>query len=377
MPLLLFSTRLFHNHGMARLSRRNFGLTLAAAPLLTESALAQLSMLGTSIPPDAVLINANENPLGPCPEALEAIQKAVRDGGRYMFQEASRLADALAESEDVSPDYVRPFAGSSDPLYRTVYAYTSPERPFVTADPGYEAGGSAAAAAGARTVFVPLTTAWAHDVRAMAKAGPDAGVIYICNPNNPTGTLTPKADIEWLAANKPDGCIILIDEAYIHLSRSAVPSIDLVKSGKDVVVLRTFSKLYGMAGIRAGAAFARPDILNKLARYGTGMMPVAGMIGARVSLGVRNLVAERRKIIGDVRDGVFAFLDERGVGYVPSESNKFMLDVKRPGREVAQALAREKVFVGRSWPSMPNHIRVSIGTSGDMEKFKAALVKVL
>jgi histidinol-phosphate aminotransferase len=211
----------------------------------------------------------------------------------------------------------------------------------------------------------------------MAKAGPNAGVIYICNPNNPTGTLTPKPDIEWLVANKPAGCIVLIDEAYIHLSKSAVPCIDLVKAGKDVVVLRTFSKLYGMAGVRAGGAFARPDILGRLSRYGIGMMPVAGMVGARVSLGVRNLVAERRKIIGDIRDGVFAFLDKRGLGYISSESNKFMLDVKRPGNEVAQALARERVFVGRSWPSLPNHIRVSIGTAEDMEKFKAALVKVL
>jgi histidinol-phosphate/aromatic aminotransferase/cobyric acid decarboxylase-like protein len=362
---------------MARLSRRTFGLTLAAGPLLTESALAQLSMIGTRIPSDAVLINANENPLGPCAEALEAIQKVVRDGGRYMFHEAVRLSEALAENGGVIPGYVRAFAGSSDPLYRPVFAYTSADRPFVTADPGYEAGRSAASAAGARTVSVPLTATWAHDVRAMAKAGPNAGVIYICNPNNPTGTLTPKPDIEWLVANKPAGCIVLIDEAYIHLSKSAVPCIDLVKAGKDVVVLRTFSKLYGMAGIRAGGAFARPDILNRLSRYGIGMMPVAGMVGARVSLGVRNLVSERRKIIGDIRDGVFAFLDKRGLAYIPSESNKFMLDVKRPGNEVAQELVREKVFVGRSWPSLPNHIRVSIGTADDMEKFKAALVKVL
>jgi histidinol-phosphate/aromatic aminotransferase/cobyric acid decarboxylase-like protein len=362
---------------MARLTRRTFGLTLAAAPLITESALAQLSMPGADIPPDAVLINANENPLGPCAEALEAIQTVVRNGGRYMYHEASRLGEALAESEGVAMDYVRPFAGSSDPLYRTVYAYTSPDRPFVTADPGYEAGRSAASIAGARTIQIPLTESYAHDVRAMVKAAPAAGVFYICNPNNPTGTLTSRADIDWLVANKPEGSIVLIDEAYIHLSKSAVPCIDLARTGKDVVVLRTFSKLYGMAGIRAGAAFARPDILNRLSRYGTGMMPVAGMVGARVSLGVKNLVALRRKAIGDIRESVFAFFDKNGLSYVPSESNKFMLDVKRAGTEVAQALAGEKIFVGRSWPSWPNHIRVSVGTAEEMDRFKAALLKVL
>lgn len=360
-----------------RLTRRAFGLSLAAGPLLTEPALAQLSMLGGEPPPDAVLINANENPLGPCPEALEAMQKVLRDGGRYKYRETYRLAETMAEVLGVSDDSVRAFAGSSDPLYRVVYAYTSSSRPFVAADPSYEAGRGAAAAAGARTVNVPLTSTYAHDVRAMVKAAPNGGVFYICNPNNPTGTLTPRADIDWLVNNKPEGSVVLIDEAYIHFSASAVPCIDLVKAGKDVVVLRTFSKIYGMAGIRAGAAVARPDILNNIARYGIGIMPVAGMVGARVALGVQGLVGERRKIVADIRNDVFAFLRKKGVTHVPSESNKFMLDAKRPGREVAQALAAEKVFVGRSWPAWPNHIRVSIGTREDMEKFKAALAKVI
>ena len=362
---------------MAPLTRRTFGLTLAAAPILTESALAQLSMLGDDVPPDAVLINANENPIGPCPEALEAIHAVVKNGGRYMFNETSRLAETLAEIEGVSADSAQAFAGSSDPLFRTVYAYTSAARPFVMADPGFEAGSSAASAAGAETISVALTKTYAHDVRSMLKAAPHAGVIYICNPNNPTGTLTSRADIDWLAANKPAGCILLIDEAYIHFSKSAVPCIDLVKTGQDVVVLRTFSKLYGMAGIRAGAAFAPAGILRKLSGYGTGMMPVAGMVGARVSLGVKNLVAERRKMMAGIRDDVFRFLDRKGLSYVPSESNKFMLDAGRPGREITAALRREKIYVGRSWPSWPNYIRVSIGTSEEMAKFKAALVKVL
>jgi histidinol-phosphate aminotransferase len=360
-----------------RLTRRAFGLSLSAGPLLTEPVLAQLSMVGGDLPADAVLINANENPLGPCAEALEAMQQALRDGGRYRYREAFRFAEALAEREGLPVDSVRAFAGSSDPLYRTVYAYTSSTRPFVTADPGYEAGRGAAAVAGARSIGVPLTSNYAHDVRTMVKAAPNAGVFYVCNPNNPTGSVTPRADIEWLVDNKPAGSVVLIDEAYIHFSQSATPCVDLVRAGKDVVVLRTFSKIYGMAGLRAGAALARPDILGKLERYGTGIMPVTGMVGARASLGVKTLIAERRKLVADVRDDVTAFLRDRGLACVPSESNKFMVDVKRPGREVAQELASQKVFVGRSWPVWPNHIRVSVGTRDEMERFKRVIAKVV
>ena len=152
--------------------------------------------------------------------------------------------------------------GSSGPLHQAVLAFTSPTKPFVTGDPGYEAGERAAHFIGAKTISVPLTKSYAHDVKAMAAASPNAGLIYICNPNNPTGTLTPQADIEWLVANKPKGAIVMIDEAYTHIA-GAPFNTDLVAADKDVVILRTFSKIYGMAGLRAGAAIARPDLLRE------------------------------------------------------------------------------------------------------------------
>src|SRR5262249_58603945 len=130
--------------------------------------------------------------------------------------------------------------------------------PFVTADAGYEAPMNAARFIGSEVVRVPLLKekGYAHDVKAMA-AVKNAGLIYICNPNNPTGTVTPKSDIEWLVANKPEGAIILIDEAYTHLSNEPFNT-DLVAKDKDVVILRTFSKIYGMAGVRAPAAPGPP-----------------------------------------------------------------------------------------------------------------------
>ena len=174
-------------------TRRSFGrlataITAGAAlPFSTQSALAQLSMLNGPIPSDAVRINANENPMGRVPEAADAIYNVIKKGGRYMYEEAGNLQRVLAEQEGLKPEYVAPFAGSSAPLHQAVIAFTSPQKSFVLADPGYEAGERAANFIGAKVVKVPLTKDYAHDVRAIAKADPNAGLIYLCNPNNPTG----------------------------------------------------------------------------------------------------------------------------------------------------------------------------------------------
>ena len=132
-----------------------------------------------------------------------------------------------------------------------------------------------------------------------------------------------------------------------------------------------------MAGLRAGAALGRPDLVGKLSSFGAGGLPVTGMIGALTSLKVPTLVTERRKIVRDTREDVFSWLEKNRFPFVPSESNKFMVDVQRPGAEIISALADERVFVGRVWPVWPTHVRVSIGTKDEMERFKTAFVKVM
>jgi histidinol-phosphate aminotransferase len=372
-------TREFVKRGF---SRRDLGRIAAlisagaALPFYNESALAQLSAVRGPIPPDAVKIDANENPLGPSAEAAQAIHGIVAKGGRYLYEETNTMRDTLAEMEGLKSSYVRPFAGSSAPLHQAVLAFTGPDKPFVTCDPGYEAGENAARFIGAKVIRVPLTKTYAHDVKAMAAASPNAGLIYICNPNNPTGTITPKSEIEWLVANKPKGSVVMIDEAYIHISNEPFCS-NLVAADKDVVILRTFSKIYGMAGIRAGAALARPDLIDKVTNYSSGALPITAMVAATVSLKSKTLVPERRKIIGDVRNDVFAWMDKHNFKYVPSVSNKFMVDVHRPGNQVREAMMKEKVYIGRVWPSWPTHVRVTIGTHDEMEKFKAAFLKVM
>src|SRR5258708_2680059 len=263
-------------------SRRSFGrvATLlgagAALPFYNEAALAQRAarIVMPDLPADAVRININENPSGPCPEAADAVHSYVKEGGRYHFEQTALMAKTAAEVEGVKGDYVRPFGGSSDPLHRTVLAFCSPKKSFVMAEPGYEAGKAAAQFIGAKVYSVPLRKDFSHDVQAMVKADPNAGIIYICNPHNPTGTATSRADIEWLLANKPAGSILLLDEAYIHFSREwESRGSDLVAKDKDLIILRTFSKLYGLASFRAGLALGRPDLLDRMEPAGTSIMP--------------------------------------------------------------------------------------------------------
>jgi len=215
--------------------------------------------------PDATRISSNENPLGPCKEGLEALIKVAPFGGRYQpFGESADFVKAVSEVEGVKPDYVAAFAGSSDPLHRSTCAFTSPTRSWVMANPGY--GGGAPQYIGSKVHRVALREDYSHDVEAMVKADPDAGVYYVCNPNNPSGTVTARKDIEYLLANKKKDAVVVVDEAYIHFSDSAQPCSDLVAADKDVVVLRTFSKAYGMAGIRAGFALGVRICLRKCAR---------------------------------------------------------------------------------------------------------------
>ncbi len=363
-------------------SRRSFGRIAAllsagaALPFYNESALAQFSKVSGGVPPDAVKIDANENPLGPCSDAVDAIHSVVAKGGRYQYDLTDTMQQTLADSESLPVDHVRAFAGSSLPLHLAVIAFASPQKSLVTADPGYEAPVKAAQFIGAKVINVPLTKRYAHDVKAMAKADPNAGIIYLCNPNNPTGTLTPRSDIDWLLANKPAGSVLLVDEAYVHFT-DAPRTTDLVAAGKDIIVLRTFSKIYGMAGLRAGAAIARPDLLKRFSEYSAGALPITAMVGATASLKSKTVVPERSKYVRQVREDTLEFLDKHRFTYVPSVSNKFMVDVKRPGHEIIEAMRGEKVYIGRVWPSMPTYVRVTVGTKDEMEKFKAAFLKVM
>jgi histidinol-phosphate aminotransferase len=364
----------------------------ATLPVITEGHLAFAAMQAAAKPkstfpklphpnnPDAVMINANENPLGPCPEALAAITAIAKYGGRYDATGCQdELMGLLSKEYGLPQESILVYAGSSEPLQYTALAFASATRPYIAANPTYESGYGAAAGNGAKVIQLPLTKTYAHDVKAMVAADSNAGLIYICNPNNPTGTMTPKEDILWALEHKPKGSILVVDEAYIHLAGDPkeLSVIDQVAAGKDLIVLRTFSKIYGMAGIRCGVAIGRPDLLAKMMVYGMNPLPVTGVAAASASLKQPELVPTRRKIIADTRNNTFAWLDSKGYKYIPSSSNCFMLETGRPGRQVMAAMQKQDVYIGRVWPIWPTHVRITVGTPAEMAKFQTAFEKVM
>jgi histidinol-phosphate aminotransferase len=332
--------------------------------------------------PNTVIISSNENPLGPAKSALDAICTTAALGGRYHQEQSMQTITAFNDVYGLKRGYSALFPGSGGPLDLALMSNIGPDKPLVYGDPSYEQGFRAADAMKAPKFPVPLTKTYAHDVKAMLAAHPSPGAYYIVNPNNPTGTMTPKADIEWLLANKPAGSVVIVDEAYHHFSTDE-SCLDLVAKDKDIIVLRTFSKIYGMAGIRAGFAAAKPELLAKFqtvspAGRSLASISITSAAAARASLQDKDLVPLRRKINADIRAETLEFLAKKGYTVLPgSQANFFMVDVKRPGKEFNGIMMKENVAIGRSWPAMPNYVRVTVGTKDEMAKFQTAFVKCM
>lgn len=366
-------------------SRRHFlqlagaGLALAGAslPRLAGAQPAAAATVPSAPAEGAVLLNFNECPYGPSPAAQQAARDSIAGCGRYRFALAGQVRDAFIEQARVPADHVRLYPGSSEPLNRAAVVWTGPQAGLVVADPTFETLGEVAAAHGAHVQKVPLRTDGAHDLRAMVAAAHarPTGLLYVCNPNNPTGSISPPAELAWLLAHKPATTRVLVDEAYLQYSDQ--PSlIAEVAQRDDLIVLRTFSKLYGMAGLRLGVAAAHPDRLRELARLGDNPLPVPALAAALASLQDPQLVAQRRLQNAKARQATIAWLGKRGFSCLPSEANCFVVDVQRDGAAFAKAMAENGVVIGRSWPIWPQRVRVTVGTEGEMAAFRRAFAKV-
>ncbi len=382
-----------------RVSRRSFlrvaGTAAAAAPVLGQvpSAWALTGeptskkdiqeLIARYQDPNAVIISSNENPLGPSAGALAAITKASIQGGRYHHESKGELLETFSAQFGLKAGYVTLWPGSSTPLDLVLKANLGPDKPLVVADPSYEQGPRAAQAVNAKVYSVPLSASGAHDVRKMVTAAASPGVYYIVNPNNPTGTMTPREDILWLLENKAPGSIVIVDEAYHHFSDHE-PMIDQVVADKDLVITRTFSKIYGMAGLRAGLLIAKPQLQAKLAQLGpaatteaSSQVSMATALACLASIQDANLIPQRRKVNKEIREATLEWLDKSGYKYYPgSQANFFMVDVERPGREFAALMQREEVYIGRTWAAMPNYVRITVGTAPEMKKFQSAFARV-
>lgn len=363
------------------MTRRSFAQRFAVAPILTEMALAQRAAVRYPAPPDTVWLNANENPEGPPSVAIEAMTKVLPTSGRYHYQEYGDFYATVAKSEGMEPEQLLIGSGSSEVLQAAVHAFTSPTRPLIQANPTYESVAAVTEALGRKVIRVPLKADYSADVKRLVEEADKAGggLIYFCNPNNPTSTITPKKDIQWLVSNLPRQTIALIDEAYIHFSESSEmeSACKYVKEGKDVVVTRSYSKIYGMAGLRAGAAYARPDLMRRMEPFRNNVISIVAVraVLATIADGDK-IIPERKTRYNGIRAGVCEFLRARNVKYIEPNANFMMIDVKRDVRGVIPELVKRGVAPGRHFPPYDNHLRVSIGTASDMEKFKRVFWEV-
>jgi histidinol-phosphate aminotransferase len=339
-------------------------------------------MGGAPMSPDTVVISSNENPLGPAPAAIDSICKTATIGNRYNFQISQETISTINDLFGLKRGYVVLTPGSGGPLDLALVSNIGPDKPLVYGDPSYEQGPRAADTMNAPKFPVKLTSTYAHDVRAMVAATPNAGAYYIVNPNNPTGTMTPKSDIVWLLKNKAPGSVVIVDEAYHHFSNDE-SCIDLVAADQDIIVTRTFSKIYGMAGLRAGFALGKPELLAKFSATvplgrSLASISITSAAAATASLKDKDLVPLRRKINADNRSATLEFLTKHGYTIIPgSQANFFMVDVKRPGAVFSSQMRDEKVAIGRTWAAMPTFVRVTVGTKDEMAKFQAAFVKCM
>jgi histidinol-phosphate aminotransferase len=333
-------------------------------------------------PSAKVRIGANECWTGPLAPGQAAAAAIIPHGNRYSPRdEHGDFIKAVSLVEKVPADHVAPWPGSSDPLSRSVVTFCSPTRGLVTADPTFELPGRTAEFLGVPVARVPLKPDLTHDVKAMVAANPTAGLFYVCTPNNPTGTVTPMADIEWLVANKPAGSMVLIDEAYTHFADVPTASY-LAAAGKDVVVARTFSKIFGMAGMRMGYVMARPDVIQKMMRYDGGMqsgaLPLPSLACATASITALDLIAARRREMREARGMTLEHLKKRGAAVLATDANMLMIDWKTAKAPVMQqAFRTQSVEIGRSWPIWPTVSRVTVGSMADMTAFCAAYDKVV
>jgi histidinol-phosphate aminotransferase len=365
-----------------RLFAQRFSLAAASLPLLTEAALAQRALVIGEARADTIWLNANENPDGPGKAAIEAMTEVLPSTFRYHYSEFGDFYAAVARSEGLQASQVLVGAGSSEIIHAAIDVYTSPTRPLIASDPVFELPAALATALGHPVVRIPLTPQYGANVKQLAaeaeKAG--GGLIYICNPNNPTSSITPGNNLDWLAANLPPNTFLLLDEAYIHFAEPSeiASGIPHVHQGRNVIVARTFSKIYGMAGLRVGFGCARPDIIRSMTPFRDMVISIVGARAAQAALAESaTLIPQRRAKLAGIRRDLCAWLRENGLGYIEPHANFVMIDVKRDAPSIISGMMARGVAVGRPFPPLNQMLRVSLGTESDMIRFKQALQEVL
>ncbi|HKO54907.1 MAG TPA: aminotransferase class I/II-fold pyridoxal phosphate-dependent enzyme [Thermoanaerobaculia bacterium] len=356
---------------MQPLSRRSFAHLLGAGTVAAAAA-PSLSLLAAPAAPSVVRLSANENPYGPSPAALRAASDALRLASRYPDEALDLLQTDVAKLHGLSTDEVVIGCGSSEILKIAALAYVDAKRKLVMADPTFEAVGHYTRPSGAEVVKVPLTAEYAHDLPRMLDAARGAGLVYVCNPNNPTATITPKETVRAFLDALPASTVVLVDEAYHHYAES--PKYEsvapLVKSKPNLIVARTFSKVYAMAGLRCGYALAqKPVIDNLFAQMHWDSLNIVVLHAARAALADKQHVIDAKQRNAQAKAWLTRELESMGHHVLPSEANFVMVDTGRDVRPLIASMRERGVHVGRLFPALPQYMRVTVGRPEELRRF--------
>lgn len=361
-------------------SRRSFLGTLGLGATAAAAGFSGLEPIVLGEPPRAstpggpILLNANENAYGMFPSVEKAAIEGLRLANRYPFKIYNDVVERIAAYHKVSSKQVLLGNGSTEVLAMASRAFTGPGRKLIAAVPTFESSLEYSRDRGAEVVEIPLTAGYAHDLDAMlARAGSDTGLVYICNPNNPTASLTPRRDLEAFLRQLPADTYVLIDEAYHHFATDSPDYQSFIEKPVDdprVVVARTFSKIYGMAGLRLGYSVAAEKTTKLLQAWQ--LEDNGNMIALHVGLAaLADDTAMRAAIARNAADRK-EFMRQaavRKLHTIPSYANFAMVETGRPVRQVIQHFHNDNIAVGRSFPRMENFLRVSFSTPDDMAAF--------
>jgi histidinol-phosphate aminotransferase len=343
------------------------------------------SSASTRYPDDhgAIRLSSNENPNGPAREALDALTQALHDANRYPEGYLAQLLSAIASHFGVSADNVVVGCGSGEILRMAVEAYTLPTRALVTASPTFEAPERFAQVLGHPVRAVPVDQDLRLDLEAMAKAAEGAGLVYLCNPNNPTATAHPLSAVRNFVAavrrTSPD-TTILIDEAYFEFADLAGYGTMIPDAMNEpyIIVTRTFSKVYGLAGLRVGYMIAQTSTAARMEPYRLGAgLGVLAASAAQASLPLTDHVAEQARLNRETRAFTRQAFEKLGFHVVPSDTNFMMIDVRRDAADFQRACKQRGVLIGRVFPPLLTHARISVGTMDEMRRAMDAIGPIL
>jgi len=331
---------------------------------------------------EIIKLASNENPLGPSPKAVAAIREQAETVYLYPDDWGFSLRRALAQKHEVAEDQVVLGAGSCELIELCILTFAGPEDEVISAQYGFAIFAKATQVVGAVKLVVPAKPDLGHDLEAMADAVTDrTRIIFIANPNNPTGSVSTTQEVAEFMKRVPENVVVVFDEAYYEfVDREDYPeSMDYLRSGRNVVILRTFSKTYGLAGLRIGYAIATPELANGMNQarkpFNTTRL---GQAAALAALEDEEHLQSTLKLNRESREWLYGELARLNVKYYRSEANFVLVDLKRKAQDVFERLLREGVVVRPlQGYDLPECIRVSIGKREHMEVFVKALAKIL